>query len=78
MCSTLVPAAEEIAEDQSTCSFKAAGLSVEDFHSSSALKTTASVKQNSMEKAIPAAPPCCLRQLLAATEQLRFFFSIYW
>lgn len=59
-------------------SFKAAGLSVEDFHSSSTLKTTASVKQNSMEKAIPGAPPCCLRQLLAAKEQLRFFFSVYW
>lgn len=44
MCSTLVPAAEEITADQSTCLFKAAGLSVEDFNSSSTLKTRASVK----------------------------------
>lgn len=40
MRSTLIPAAEEITADQSTCLFKAADLSVEDFHSSSTLKTS--------------------------------------
>lgn len=64
-------------EDQSTCLFKAADLSVGDFCSSSTLKTTASVKQNATEKAIPGAPPCCPRLLFAANQQLRFFFSVY-
>lgn len=74
---TLVHATEEITKAQSMCLFKAADLSVGDFCSSTTLKTTASMKQNSMEKAIPGAPPCCLRQLFAANQQMRFFFSVY-
>lgn len=77
MCSPLVPAREEITADQSRCLFKAAGLSVGDFHSSSTPKTTASVKHNGMEKAIPGAPPCWPRGLLAANDQLIFSFSIH-
>lgn len=67
---------EEITEDQSTCLFKAADLSVGEFCSSSTLKTTVSVKQNAIEKAIPGAPPCCPRLLFAANQQRRFFFSV--
>lgn len=60
MCSTLVPAAEEITADQSTGLFKVSGLSAEDFLSSGTLKTAAKVKHSmeKMGKAVTGARPC--------------------
>lgn len=76
MCNTLVHTAEEITADQSTCLFKAADLPVGDSHSSSTLKTAASVKQNSTENAIPGAPPCCPRQLFAVKQHIFLLYLL--
>lgn len=46
MSKALVHMTEELPKDQSVCLFRAADLPVEDFHSSSTLQTTASVKLN--------------------------------
>lgn len=73
MCNALVRVTEELPKEQSVSLFRAADLPV-DFRSSSTLKTMASGK---VEKAVPGAPPCCLRQLLVANQHRRFFFSVY-
>lgn len=80
MGSPLVPAREEVTEDQSRCLFKAAGLSAEDFHSSSTPKTAASVIHKGMEKQyleLHLADREGYYHYLLLNEQQRFSVSIH-